>query len=297
LKVKIVLNNMGYFIKEAKTTIKINMMTNILSILSTGLILFFVAIVLSCWWISSEAVEVLQNEAEINVYFAEDMDIDGIENMINRIEELNGVEEATFISKDEAYKRMEEILGKDAKVLEYLDENPFYPFIEVRINLKDMESIIEKLRNIEGIDQIRDNREVLEKLRNITSLLETFGYTFIAAVGVSTLIIVSHIIRTSIYDNKEYIITLRLLGAPEVFISAPFIIEGLILTISGGLIASLLSVFSVKYIYAAMTGPLPFIPLPQLEIVISNLVMIIMFLSLIFGILGSVFGLWSARDK
>jgi len=225
------------------------------------------------------------------------MDIDGIENMINRIEELNGVEEATFISKDEAYKRMEEILGKEAKVLEYLDENPFNPFVEVRINLEDMESIIEELRNIEGIEQIRDNREVLERLKNITLMLETFGYTFMAAVGASTLIIVSHIIRTSIYDNKEHIITLRLLGAPEMFISAPFIIEGLILTVSGGLIASLSSVFTVNYMYAAMAGPLPFIPLPQLEIVISNLVMIIMFLSLIFGILGSVFGLWSARDK
>lgn len=294
---KIVFNNIGYFFKEAKTTIKINMMSNILSILSTGLILFFAAIVLSCWWISNKAVEILQNEAEINVYFEENMDKESIENMVRRIEGLKGVEEAAFISKDEAYKRMEEILGKEAKVLEYLDENPFNPFVEVRINLEDMESIIEELRNIEGIEQIRDNREVLERLKNITLMLETFGYTFMAAVGASTLIIVSHIIRTSIYDNKEHIITLRLLGAPEMFISAPFIIEGLILTVSGGLIASLSSVFTVNYMYAAMAGPLPFIPLPQLEIVISNLVMIIMFLSLIFGILGSGFGLWSARDK
>ena len=294
---KFLLNNVGYFFKEAKTTIKVYMMSNILSILSTGLILFFAAIILSCWWISSEAVEALQNEAEINVYYAEDMDEISIENMINTIEELYGVGEARLVSEDEAYKRMEEILGKEAKVLKYLDENPFNSFIELSINLEEMESVIESLRNIDGIDQIRDNREVLEKLRSITSLLETFGYIFIAAVGASTLIIVSHIIRAGIFDNREQIKTLRLLGAPEMFISAPFLIEGLILTISGGLLAIFMSAFSVKYIYTAVTGPLPFIPLPPLEPLIRNLIIMIISLSIAFGILGSSLGLWSARDK
>lgn len=292
-----IINNIGYFIKEAKTTIKINLMSNILSILSIGLILFFAAATLSGWWMSSHVVEALENEAEINVYFKEGIDKDKIQYMIKNIEVIDGVEDVRLVEENEAYHRMEDILGKEAKVLEYLNENPFSPYIEVGINLESIESIIENLKNIEGIEQIRDNREILDKIRNIAALLETLGYVFIAAVGVSTLIIVSHIIRTGIFENREQINTLLLLGAPDGFIAFPFIIEGLILTLGGGLLASLMAFLSLKYVYSAMTGPLPFIPLPDFQSMGSNLIVIIMFFSTAFGILGSLFGLRSAGSQ
>lgn len=294
---KTIINNFGYFIKEARTIIKINLMSNILSILSIGLILFFAAAALSGWWISSQVVEALENEAEINVYFADDIEKGKVENMIKDIKTLDGVEDVRLVDENEAYNRMEDILGKEAKVLEYLDENPFSPYIEVRIDLESMESIIEGLKNIEGIEQIRDNREILNKIRSLSSVLETLGYIFIAAVGVSTLIIVSHIIRTGIYENREQINTLILLGAPEGFISLPFIIEGLVITLGGGFLASIMSSLSLRYVYSSMTGPLPFIPLPHQESIEINLIVIIMLLSIAFGLLGSLSGLRSARRR
>ncbi|WP_372995540.1 cell division protein FtsX [Lutispora sp.] len=272
-------------------------MSNILSILSIGLILFFAVATISGWWISNQAVEVLEEEAEINVYFAEDIDEDEVDHMMKKIHALTGVEEVSLVDKNEAYHRMEEVLGKEAKVLKYLDENPFSPYIEVQIDLESMDSIIERLKSIEGIEQIRDNREILDKIRNLSSVLKTIGYIFITAVGVSTLIIVSHIIRTGIYENREQINTLILLGAPDGFISFPFLIEGMILTLGGGLLASLLLSLSLRYVYSVMAGPLPLIPLPDMESMGRNLISIIMLLSAVFGLLGSLFGLRSARSR
>ncbi len=294
---KTIISNFGYFLKEARTIIKINLMSNILSILSIGLILFFAVATISGWWISNQAVEVLEEEAEINVYFAEDIDEDEVDHMMKKIHALTGVEEVSLVDKNEAYHRMEEVLGKEAKVLKYLDENPFSPYIEVQIDLESMDSIIERLKSIEGIEQIRDNREILDKIRNLSSVLKTIGYIFITAVGVSTLIIVSHIIRTGIYENREQINTLILLGAPDGFISFPFLIEGMILTLGGGLLASLLLSLSLRYVYSVMAGPLPLIPLPDMESMGRNLISIIMLLSAVFGLLGSLFGLRSARSR
>jgi cell division transport system permease protein len=295
--VKTIISNFGYFLKEARTIIKINLMSNILSILSIGLILFFAVATISGWWISNQAVEVLEEEAEINVYFAEDIDEDEVDHMMKKIHALTGVEEVSLVDKNEAYHRMEEVLGKEAKVLKYLDENPFSPYIEVQIDLESMDSIIERLKSIEGIEQIRDNREILGKIRNLSSVLKTIGYIFITAVGVSTLIIVSHIIRTGIYENREQINTLILLGAPDGFISFPFLIEGMILTLGGGLLASLLLSLSLRYVYSVMAGPLPLIPLPDMESMGRKLISIIMLLSAGFGLLGSLFGLRSARSR
>lgn len=294
---KTIISNFGYFLKEARTIIKINLMSNILSILSIGLILFFAVATISGWWISKQAVEVLEEEAEINVYFAEDIDEDEVDHMMKKIHALTGVEEVSLVDKNEAYHRMEEVLGNEAKVLKYLDENPFSPYIEVQIDLESMDSIIERLKSIEGIEQIRDNREILGKIRNLSSVLKTIGYIFITAVGVSTLIIVSHIIRTGIYENREQINTLILLGAPDGFISFPFLSEGMILTLGGGLLASLLLSLSLRYVYSVMAGPLPLIPLPDMESMGRNLISIIMLLSAVFGLLGSLFGLRSARSR
>ncbi|MDD2482231.1 MAG: permease-like cell division protein FtsX [Lutispora sp.] len=291
-----ILYNTGYFLKEAKAIIKLNLLSNIFSLLSTGLIFFILTMVSSGWWISSQVVETIQGEAEVSVYFKEDIKNNDVMKLIEDIKTIAGVREVRLVDEDEAYSRMVEILGNEAKVLSYLDDNPFNPFIEVKIHLENMESVVKNLSHIKGIEQIRDNREALERLHSIAEVLKILGYLVVAAVAISTLVIISHIIRMGIYDNRDQINTLRLLGAPEMFIAFPFLLEGLMLTIGGGLLAATLSAFSLKYFYAQMAGPLPFIPLPPREALVGRLITLVILLSAIMGVTGSLFGLSSAKN-
>jgi cell division transport system permease protein len=87
------------------------------------------------------------------------------------------------------------------------------------------------------------------------------------------------------------------MGAPEGFIAFPFLLEGLLLTLGGGALASALAVFSLNYFYAQMSGPLPFIPLPPIGAITSNMDILIMALSAALGFAGSFFGLSSAKSK
>jgi cell division transport system permease protein len=87
------------------------------------------------------------------------------------------------------------------------------------------------------------------------------------------------------------------MGAPEIFISIPFLLVGLLLTVAGGALASALAAFALKYIYAQMAGPLPFIPLPPREALTSNLIILVMSLSAVLGAAGSFFGLSSAKSS
>ncbi|SET17142.1 cell division protein FtsX [Natronincola peptidivorans] len=294
---KNILYNTGYFLKEAKTMLRLSLLSNIFSLISTGLIFFILAMVISGWLISSEVVEVIQGEAEINVYFDEDIDNTGAVQLVERINDMDGVREARVVDEEEAYQRMVEILGKEARVLEFFDDNPFNAFIEVKIHLEKIEPVLERLHLMAGIEHVRDNREVLDRLQSIAELSKLLGYLIITAVGISTLVIISHIIRQGIFNNREQINTLRLLGAPENFIALPFLLEGLLLTLGGGLLASILSVFTLKQVYAQMTGPLPFIPLPPRETLVPGLVILVMSLSGILGIIGSLLGLSSAKSK
>jgi cell division transport system permease protein len=292
-----IFNNRGYFIKEAVTALRINLMSNIFSILSIGLIFFLLTMVASGWWASSKVVDAIQGEAEISVYFKDGIKDASVYEMLNKIKAIDGVREVRLVDENEAYDRMVKILGKEASVLKYLEDNPFSSFIEVKIHIEKMDSVLEKVQTIADVEQVRDNREVLERLKNLSGMLKLIGYVFVIAVSTCTLLIVSHIIRMGIYNNREQINTLRLLGAPEYFIALPFFLEGLMMTISGGMLCLLMAVGSVKSIYSRMTGPLPFIPLPSLDQLIWGNIVLIIFISITLGVIGSFIGMKTAKEK
>ncbi len=297
VKMKSVMNNTGYFLKEVRTIIRLDLMSNIFSLLSNTLIFFILAMVMSGWWISNEVVQAIQGEAEISVYFEDHIGSSGASTLVEKIKTVNGVGQARIVDEGEAYERMADILGKDAQVLAFFDDNPFSSFIEVKIHLEEIDSVLDQLSSMTGVNYVRDNREVLERLRSIAGILRLLGYVVVGAVGISTLVIISHIIRQGIYSNREQINTLRLLGAPEMFIAFPFLLEGIFLTLGGGLLASTLAAFAIKYAYVHMAGPLPFFPLPPLDALITSIVMLITVLSGCMGIVGSVLGFTSAKSK
>lgn len=289
--------NLGYFLKEVKTIISMNIMSNIFSLLSTGLIFFILAMVVSGWWISSKAVETIKGEAEVSVYFNENLDKAGVNELVDKISKLQYVREARLVGRDEAYGRMVKILGKEAKVLEYFEDNPFSPFIEVKIDIEGMDRIISELDYILGIEYVRDNREVLERISSIANALKILGLLVVTAVGISTMVIISHIIRMGIYENREQINTLRLMGAPDSFISFPFVLEGLLLTIGGGALASVMIAILLRYLYSWLSGPLPFIPLPPVGDMVSQIIGLVMSMGFVMGVAGSCFGLASAKNS
>lgn len=283
--------NLGYFFKEARTLFRIDFLPNIFSIISIGLIFFILALVISGWGISNYIIGIVEKEAEINVYFNDGLQDGEINRLMEDIKRIDGVGKVILVRQDEAYNRMAEILGKEASILELFDENPFTSFIEVQIQIEEADSILDRLERMEDIDYIRDNKKVIDRLQDIVIILKVLGILAVIAVGVSTLIVVSHIIRQGIYNNREQINTLELLGAPEFFIGFPFLLEGLFLTLVGGILASLLLVLIFKLGYGQMEIALPFIPLPSSESLITNMVFLIFVMSGILGIVGSLFGL------
>lgn len=284
--------NLEYFMKEAKTLFRVDFLSNVFSIISIGLIFFILAMVICGWWISGNVVEIIQKEAEINIYSKDGVDIS---NLLERIHTIDGIREAKIVAEDEAYKRMEEILGKEAHILELFEDNPFSSFIEVNIEIEKADSIVEKLEKIEDIEYIRDNKKVIDRLQNIESILKVIGVLAMAAAGILTLVVVSHIIKQGIYTNREQINTLELLGAPEFFIGFPFILEGLLLTMLGGIFAWALVALTLHYGYGQVAKTLPFIPLPPSQALGTNMMLMLIFTSVVLGLVGSLFGLKSTR--
>lgn len=289
--------NIGYFLSESFRTIRFNPLSNIFSVIGTGLILFLLAMVLVGWSVGDGIVVALQDEAEISAYFSDTVNQEQAKQLVDQIQDLTGVQRATYIDEAKAYELNQKLLGDEASILELFDENPFEAYIDIRINLNNMDQVLSKVSALKGIEYIRDNRDVLEKLKGIVNAVKIAGLMIAAAVGITTLIIISHMIRQGIYNNKEQINTLRLLGAPSGFISFPFILAGTLLTMMGGSMAALMVIIIMNHGYNQIRDFMLFLPMPKVETLRDNISLVIMTISIALGIVGSLFGVSSIRKS
>ncbi len=294
---KTIVYNIGYFLKEAKTIFKVDKTSNIFSIFSIGLTLFILSLIFSGWWISNDIIEVIQGEAEINVYYDEDLEDMEVENLIQSIGGTRGVKSASLVDEIESYDRMVDVLGNEAEILNLFEDNPFTAFIEVKVDIEQIDYILNKVEDIIGVDHVRGNREIIDKLKSIINILTILGLLVITAVAISTIFVISHIIRQGIYNNRDQISTLKLLGAPESFIGIPFFLEGLFLTIGGGILSSLLIGLLLYFGYGKIGSSLLFVPLPSVSDLVPRIVIGLISVSALLGILGSLFGLKASKSN
>lgn len=292
---KTAIYNIGYFFSEAMRTVKSSPLSNFFSVLGTGLILFLLGLVCAGWSIGDQLITAIGNEAEVSAYFTDASDQNKTSELLEAIKEIDGVLEVRYVDEAEAHTNMEEMLGEEAGILSLFDENPFEAFLEIHIDLAKMDQLITKVNKLDGIEYIRDNREVLNRMMQITEGLKLIGIVMITAVGVTTLIIISHMIRQGIYNNREQINTLRLLGAPNGFISFPFLLAGTLLTLCGGGLAILLIILLINNGYGQLSGVIPFLPLPEAEGLKNFVCLFLLAISAVLGILGSLFGVSSIR--
>lgn len=289
--------NIGYFFKEARRIVHTNKLSNIFTFLGTTLVLLLLALAVAGWSISSRLVYMLEREAEVSAFFHDSIDDNEAQGLANHIATFDGVLNVRVIDETEAYDRMQDILADEASVLDLFDENPFEAYIEIRIKPEKIVQIVDKVKTLPQIDSVRDNREILDQLSSLTNALKALGYLVMIAVGITTVIIISHMIRQGIYNNRDQINTLRLLGAPVTFIGFPFVCVGMLITITAGILALAIALLLIHYSYGQIASTISFIPLPLKSDLMLIVTIVLVSVSVLLGTLGSVFGLSSITKK
>lgn len=286
-----------YFIKEAYIIFRTNKISNILSILSLSLIFFIFSVLAVSREVGNTFATALSNQAEVSVYYEAPISSDDYIGLVKAIKDIEGVKDVTEITADEAYERMKSVLGNDAAVLSYLETNPFLAFLEVSVDLNQVESVTQALVKLDNVDTVRDNIDILQGVRRFIGII-TYAFAFVSmAMGVSTVVLTGHIIRQGIYNNREQITTMNLLGAPEAFMMIPYLIEGLWITLSSGLIAALVINQSIRLVYLKADAPLPFMPMPEMKHLLNISGLLLLIASISLGLMGSIFGWYSVKEK
>jgi cell division transport system permease protein len=207
------------------------------------------------------------------------------------IRKLQGAEIKRFISKDEALRDLRKALGSHAGLLEGMSMNPLPASFEVVFKDWDgQETDALKLKNelesIEGVGEVQYSEEWLKRFKGLMNMVRLVGFIIGGLLCMGILFIVTNTIKLTIYSRREEIEILKLVGATDWFVKAPFLLEGLIQGILSGIVA-ILALFSVYLLLSAKK--MHFLGLVVLDFVFipNEYVLSILLISVALGLIGS----------
>ena len=207
---------------------------------------------------------------------------------------IRGLPEAEikrFISKEEALKDLRAALGEDAGFLNRLVRNPLPASYEIVFESKgthgvEPERIKGELEKLDGVEEVQYSNEWLNKLEGFLNVVRLIGFIIGGLLCLCVVFIVTNTIKLTIYSRKDEIEILKLVGATDWFVKTPFLIEGTIQGISGGVLAVLMLfsgylILPTKGVSLLGLTPLDFVFLPAVYLVL------ILILGAVLGVIGS----------
>ena len=242
--------SIAYTFKESLSGFTRTRLSTFISIITISISLLFLGMFAVATVHTSRFIEVLRSTVELEAYLEEGLSGKDVEQLLARVGSLDGIREVTFISKDDAAKIFEKEFGEN--IFDVLDFDPLPGFF--RIALKDgfktsasALSIATQIENIKGVESVRYRKELLEMIDTRAASVNNLTLGLGILISLSAIFLVSNTIRSAIYAKRHTIRTMELVGATRWFIRIPFLLEGVLQGIIGGLVASALIYSLLEY--------------------------------------------------
>lgn len=200
------------------------------------------------------SLQTLQSKVDINVYFVPDAPDEEVERIRNAVASLPDVASVQFTSREDALQQYRERNQGNAislQALEELDENPLGSNLAIQAKeTSQYESVarfLEEQRQLEQpqipvIDDINyaRNKDSIDTLTTIIGAIKHASLIVMSILLIAAILITFNTVRLAIYTSREEIAIMRLVGASNMFIRGPFMLQGIMYGLISGVMALLL---------------------------------------------------------
>ncbi len=285
-----------YFRDAAKSVIR-NFSLSLASISCIAITLIVVSLSIIVSYNVENFMETIKKDVTMVIFLDGDTTEDQRKAVESGIKSTGNVEKLTYKSKSDYAKEF----AKENETLKTIIEgwtsetNPLLDSFELKVkdieNIKDTATTIKKLKHV---NSVKYSEDTVEQLATMFSAIEKGCIIAVIALILVTAFLIANTIKLAIYSRKREIEIMRLVGASNISIKVPFIIEGLFLGVIGSIIPIILTIYGYISIYdffggkistfAKLISPTPFVYLSSV-------------LLLIIGILVGMFGSYQAVKK
>ena len=232
-----------------------NISKNKKSTISAIVIMIVTMLTVGICYIIGENANAILNKMEtdypLEIYLNKNITVSEKEKLEDEIRNLEYVNpNITYVSRDEAYFRAVEKVGKESIMIAGYTEkdHPFPPSFV--ITFSDLNKLDEVAQKIETFDNVTETSREDQKdnTKALTSFARNVNITLVAIGGILvifSIVIIGNTIKLTVHARRKEISIMKYVGATNNFIRAPFVVEGMVI----GIIASLLSLISLAGIY------------------------------------------------
>jgi cell division transport system permease protein len=187
------------------------------------------------------ALEQVEERVEVRAFIGDSTEIESVAAAMKDIGEFPEVARVDYLSKEQALERARKEMGEFADVFE-AGVLPASIEVHLRPGMRSpavVKSIADRIRTYRFVDDVRYGEEWVEKLYRLRNIATVAGIALGVAFAAVAVIIIGATIRMTVLARAKEISIMRLVGATDMFIRLPFLIDGLVKGVLGGLLALL----------------------------------------------------------
>ena len=289
------LNNLGYLLKEGFKGIFTHGFMSFAAICVTVACLVIVGSFSILAYNLDIMVEELNKTSEILVYVDSELSDAEARSIGTKINLLDNVLQSTFVSREEALADFIADHDGDSAFNGVQASDLRHRYVVALENNTLMEQTDEQLKQLPGVAKTDAAYELAEGFSTIQSVLHIVSYAVIAVLLVVSLLIISNTVKLAMYDRKDEIAIMKMVGATNFFIRLPFMVEGFTLGMLGAALAFGLEWWGYDALVQKISGVdalqlFSFVPFQELLI---PMVVVFSFAGMFVGIVGS----WTSIRK
>jgi cell division transport system permease protein len=185
----------------------------------------------------------IENKNEIIVFLDQDVTQQQIDDIGQKLEQMDNVKSISFYSKDEAFEDMKDSMSEYEDIFASLgDDNPLIDSYKVKIkDISQTSETVESMNEIDHVYRIRAPYDFVNILSEMEKIVTIVAIAIIIALAVVSMVIISNTTKASVFARRNEISIMKYVGATNAFIRIPFFVEGMITGIAAGMVATLIT--------------------------------------------------------
>lgn len=161
---------------------------------------------------------------------------------------IPNVEAVEFVSKEQGYEEQLREFGVEKDLFDDVIDNPLPHSYRISVtDLETFDATLEQIKAVANVDTVRESQELVNQISTMQSSVTAICMIIVIVLAFVSMFIISNTIRITMVSRKIDIQVMKSVGATNLFICWPFMIEGIIIGLISGVISMVLTIL-VQYI-------------------------------------------------
>ena len=168
------------------------------------------------------------------------------------MKKIENVKEVNYVSKEKALEKMKEQWKENSFLLDGM-ESALPESYELKVeNIENSSTVASNIYNIKDVEKVVYYKDIVDKLTKMSDVVKYVGITLVGVLLLVSFFIMSITIKLTVIARRKEISIKKYIGATNMSITGPFIVEGMLLGVLGAGISFAMIFFAYKYVYESL---------------------------------------------